>query len=165
MTEAREFESLARETGAFQDIELDILKETISAWREKPGEPYTLLELRDGKTLAGFAVICREASTEYTFDMRAFCIERSYVGKGVAASILGMVEEELLRNEASAILRIEISSSKEAAIGKGVLLERGFSIIGHIPDFYLPGDDYFMYAKHLRRAAPRADKDEGKETR
>ena len=74
------------------------------------------------------------------------------MGKGVPGSILGMLEEELLRIEASAILRIETSTRKEAAIGKGALSERGYALIGHIPDFYEAHDDYYMYAKHLRRA-------------
>jgi GNAT superfamily N-acetyltransferase len=160
MTDLREYEGLAREMGAFKDIELEILKETFSEWRERPGDPYTLLEIRDGKILAGFAVLCREASTDYTFDVRAICVEPSYLGKGVTASVLGMLEEELLRLESSAILRIETSAKKEAAIGLGILAEQGYSLIGHIPDFYEPGDDYFMYAKHLRRAG--ADPDKGR---
>ena len=59
MIDNREYESLARETGALRDIELEILKETISTWRERPGDPYTLIEVRDGKILAGFAVMGR----------------------------------------------------------------------------------------------------------
>jgi hypothetical protein len=62
-----------------------------------------------------------------------------------------MLEGELLRLEASAILRIETSTHKEEAIGRGILAGRGYALIGHIPDFYEPGEDYFMYAKHLRR--------------
>ncbi len=154
MIDPREYEGLARETGAFKDIELEILKESIAEWQKNPGEPYTILELRDGKVLAGFAMSCKEANTDYTFDMRALCVDPSYVGKGVTASLLGMLEAELLRSGSSAILRIETSSQKEAAIGKGVLLELGYALIGHIPDFYSPGDDYYMFAKHLRRAKP-----------
>ena len=158
MIDPREYESLARETGAFKDIELEILKESLSAWQKKPGDPYTILELRDGKVLAGFAIMCREASSDYTFDVRAICVDPSYLGKGVTGSILGMLEDELLKSEGSAILRIETSAKKEAAIGLCILAEKGYSLIGHIPDFYEPGDDYFMYAKHLRRAAANPDK-------
>jgi hypothetical protein len=153
MIDTREYEALARETGAFKDIELEILKEAFTAWQKKPGEPYTVLELRDGRLLAGFAVVCRETTTEFTFDVRALCIDPSYIGKGVTASILDMLEQELLRQEPSAILRIETSSRKEKAIGTGILSERGYALIGHIPDFYEKGEDYYMYAKHLRRGA------------
>jgi GNAT superfamily N-acetyltransferase len=151
MIDPLEYESLARETGAFKDIELEILKESIAEWQKNPGEPYTILELRDGRVLAGFAVSCREASTEYTFDLKALCVDPSYVGKGVTASLLRLLEGELLRMGSSAILRIETSSQKEASIGVGILPELGYALIGHIPDFYSPGDDYYMFAKHLRR--------------
>jgi hypothetical protein len=153
MIDLSEYEGLARETGAFKDIELDILKESLSEWQKRPGDPYTAFEVRDGRILAGFAVLCREASTEYTFDLRAICVDPSYIGKGVTAGLLGLVEEEILKSEKSAILRFETSRRKEASIGPDVLSGRGFALIGHIPDFYAPGDDYFMYAKHLRRAA------------
>jgi GNAT superfamily N-acetyltransferase len=153
MIDLREYEDLARETGVYKDIELEILKETITDWQKRPGDPYTILELRDGKLLAGFAVMCRESGTDYTFCVRAFCVDPSYLRKGVASNIIDMLEEEILRLESSAILRFETSSSKEAAIGKGVLAERAYALIGHIPDFYVLRDDYFMYAKHLHRGS------------
>ncbi len=153
MIDLSEYEALAREMGAFKDIELDILKESFAAWLERPGDPYTVLELRDGKVLAAFAVVCRETGTEYTYDIRAICVDPSYIGKGVTVSLIGMIEEEILKSESSAILRYETSKAKESAIGAGLLSERGFALIGHIPGFYAPGDDYFMYAKHLHRAS------------
>lgn len=160
MMDTSEYEGLARETGAFKDIELEILKEAFEAWQKKPGDPYTILEVRDGKILAGFAIVCKQSTAEFTFDLRAMCVDPSYVGKSVTASILGMLEEELLRQAPSAILRIETSTHKEAAFGKGILAEQGYALIGHIPDFYETGEDYFMYAKHLHRAV---DRKQGKE--
>jgi GNAT superfamily N-acetyltransferase len=149
MIDLREYESLARETGAYEDIELDILKEAFTAWTKNPGNPYTILELRDGKVLAGFAVARRGETTEYSFDAQAFCVDPSYLGKGVAERLLAMLEEETLRLAPSAILRFETSTRKEEAFGAGALSSAGYSLIGHIPDFYAPGNDYFMYAKHL----------------
>jgi len=160
MIDTSEYEGLARETGAYKDIELEILKESFAEWQKKPGDPYTVLEIRDGRILAGFAVMCKQSSSEYTYEVRALCVDPQYVGKSVTASILTMLEEELLKLQASAILRIETSSTKEEAIGKGILAERGYALIGHIPDFYEAGEDYFMYAKHLRRVV---DKSQGKE--
>jgi GNAT superfamily N-acetyltransferase len=156
MIDLREYEGLARETGAYEDIELDILKEAFSAWEKNPGKPYTILELRDGKVLAGFAVVRRGETTDYTFDAQAFCIDPSYLGKGVAERLLSMLEAETLLLAPSAILRFETSSKKALAFGAGTLPDAGYSLIGHIPDFYTPGNDYFMYAKHLhlRKSKP-----------
>ncbi len=159
MMDLSEYESLAAETGVFKDIELEILKEGLLSWRDKPGQPYTVVELRDGRLLAGFALLCREASAEFTFEAKAICIEPSYVGKGVADGLLAKLEEAALGAEPSAILRIETSTRKEAAMGPGLLGSKPYALIGHIPDFYAPGDDYFMYARHLfRGAAARNDR-------
>jgi GNAT superfamily N-acetyltransferase len=158
MVDPREYVNLARESGAFKDIELDILQETISAWVERPGDPTVVVEIRDGKVLAGFAIMCKEASSEFTFDIRAICIDPHYIGKGVADSIIEALEDQALLRESSTILRAETSSKKEMAVDAGVFPQNGFALIGHIPDFYESGDDYFMFAKHIHRAVASAAK-------
>lgn len=149
MIDVREYEQLAQETGAFKDIELDILKETLIGWQARPGDPYTLLDLRDGKVLAGFAIMAKAPNTEYTFDVRAICIARDYIGKGVSLRLFELLEEEVAKIASSAILRFELSRQKEDALGRGAFLEAGYSLLGHIADFYAAGDDYYMYAKHI----------------
>ncbi|HOX33224.1 MAG TPA: GNAT family N-acetyltransferase [Spirochaetales bacterium] len=156
MIDAREYEQLARETGVFKDIELDILKESLLVWQKRPGDPYTLLDLRDGRTLAGFALMARAQNTEYSYDIRALCIERAYIGKGVSQRLLEMLEEELLGRESSALIRCELSRRKEDALGRGLFIQAGYSLLGHIADFYEAGDDYFMYAKHIDSRARKA---------
>jgi len=148
----KEYCSLARESGAYKDIELDLLAETLSVWMERPGDPYVLLDLRDGKILAGFAIICKASNTEYTYDLRLLSIEKAYIGKGVAQRLIAIIEEEILKTEPVAILRAEISRTKEDSVGRGLFEAEGFSCIGHIVDFYEAGDDFYMFAKFLRRA-------------
>jgi GNAT superfamily N-acetyltransferase len=154
MIDVREYESLARETGAYKDIEIDILKETLLDWQDHPGQPYTLLDLRDGKILAGFAIFAKAPNTDFTYDIRDICIERAYIGKGVSLRLMEMLEEEARRLESSAILRLETSRRKEDAMGRGSLAAAGFATIGHIADFYATGDDYYIFAKHVIRQAP-----------
>ena len=161
MIDINEYEKLARDTGAYRDIELDILKETLVSWSSSPGAPFTILELRDGKLLAGFAVLCRAANTDFTFDVRSLCVERSYRGTAVGPRLLKIVEEETLRIEESAIVRYEISRRKEEALGPGLFGQCGYALIGHIQDFYESGDDYYIYARHLRRAQPDAGPETG----
>jgi ribosomal protein S18 acetylase RimI-like enzyme len=160
MTDIREYIQLARETEAFKDIELDILKETLSSWAERPGDPCSVVELRDGKTLAGFAVYARAHNTDYTYDVRAICVDTSYRGKGVGQKLAEMIEEETISQAPQAIVRFEISRTKEEAVGAGFLLERGFSLIGHIKAFYATEDDYYIYAKHVSIHAAKAKKEE-----
>jgi GNAT superfamily N-acetyltransferase len=159
MTDLSEYEGLAAETGAYEDIELEILKEALLAWREAPGGPYAVVEIRDGRVLAGFALLCRETSTDFSYEVRAICVDPAYLGKGVAQELASKLEEEALGAESAAILRIETSTKKEAAFQAGLFQARSYSLIGHIPDFYGPGDDYFIYAKDLRRSSAGGSKE------
>jgi GNAT superfamily N-acetyltransferase len=151
MIDVEEYEDLARETRAYKDIEIEILKEAFAAWQKKPDDPYSFLELRDGKILAALAVMSREINTDYTFTIQTLCVDPSYLGKGIDARLLELIEAEALKLGVSAILRIELSSEKQEAFGAGVFEAKGYTLIGHIPDFYSPGNDYFMYAKHIHR--------------
>jgi GNAT superfamily N-acetyltransferase len=139
---------------------LDLILETLSVWQERPGDPYILLDLRDGRILAGFAIICRTTNTDYTYDLRQFSIDRAYMGKGVAQRLLTIIEEEMLKREDFAILRAETSRKKEDAVGRGLFASTGFSCIGHIVDFYEAGDDFYMFAKYLHKARPEREKPE-----
>lgn len=157
MMDTREYETLALQSGAYRDLEIGILKELLGSWREHPGDPNTLLELRDGRTLAGFAIIARARETDMTFDIRALCVDRLYKSKGVGSRLIDMLEEEALTGRRDVLVRIETSQIKEETIGTGLFIEKGYAMIGHIPDFYAPGDDYFIYARHVRPAPAPAE--------
>jgi GNAT superfamily N-acetyltransferase len=149
VTDIREYIELARDMGAFKDIEIDILKETLIAWTERPGDPCSVVELRDGRVLAGFAVFARTQGTDFTWDVRAFCVDSVYRGKGVGQRLADLIEEEILDSTDHGIIRVELSKKKESAVGEGFLLERDFTLIGHIEGFYESNDDYYIYAKHV----------------
>jgi hypothetical protein len=149
MIDLHEYKDLARESAVYADIELDILDETLSAWSANPGMPCALVELRDGRILAGFAVLRREEAAESTFNIQAVFVGPSYLGTSVTENLLAKMEDEVRRAAASAILRFETSTKKATAFDVDALAKAGYSLIGHIPDFYARGDDYFMYAKHL----------------
>lgn len=147
-----EYEQLAFESGAYRDIELDILEEMLASWKAHPGDPYTVVELRDGRSLAGFAAFSRVKNTDFTFDVRAICVGGQYRGSGLVRELVADIEATVLRIEKVAILRFEISRRKEDAVGPGFLEEAGYALIGHIEAFYEAEDDYYIYAKQLNAA-------------
>jgi GNAT superfamily N-acetyltransferase len=149
MMDTREYESLALQSGAYRDLEIGILKELLGSWRDYPGDPNTLLELRDGRVLAGFAIIAKARETDMTYEIRALCVDRLYRHKGVGKRLIEMLEEEALGSRRDVMVRIETSKLKEETIGGGIFLEEGYAMLGHIPDFYAPGDDYYIYARHV----------------
>lgn len=151
MMETRDYEQLALESGVYKDIELDILIDTLDSWKARPGSPYSLVEVRDSREPAGFCLFQRAANTESTFDIHTFLVGRDYRGKGAAEKLLDLLAEEILASVRSAMIRIETSSTKENAVEPRFFTARGFETIGHIPDFYGPGNDYWIYAKQVAR--------------
>ncbi|MBN1242138.1 MAG: GNAT family N-acetyltransferase [Spirochaetales bacterium] len=157
MIDVREYEQLVLETGAYRDIELDILGETLEVWKERPGQPYTLVEIRDGKQLAGFCLYHKAQATEYTYDIHTLIVGRDYRGKGVGTRLVELVRDEIVTRERYAIIRSETSKTKEKAIEPGFYEANGFETIGHIPDFYENENDYYIYARAATRAAEAVD--------
>jgi ribosomal protein S18 acetylase RimI-like enzyme len=154
MSDIQEYEQLVLETEAFRDIEMAILKEALLAAKTRPDAPTGTVEVRDGRILAGFGVVERAAGTDFTFEVLALVIDRGYAGKGIGEKLIELLEEAVLAKEDSAILRFETSDRKIEAMGKGLLPSCGYSLIGHIADFYEKGDGYYMYARHLARPKP-----------
>lgn len=155
MIDIRDYEQLAHESGAFQDIEIEILREALLLSQKEPAGPYRAVEVRDGKILAGFALMFRASNVEFTFDVTALCIDEDYQDKGIGAKLVELLSQEVLKIEKSAILRFETSSRKLMAMGEGLLPSLGYVLLGHIADFYEKGDDYFIYARHLYHESKR----------
>ncbi|MGB4571705.1 MAG: hypothetical protein WBH97_02670 [Rectinemataceae bacterium] len=149
-----EYEHAAIGCGAYKGVELDLLKETLESWKTDPGDPYILLDLRDGKTLAAFAIICKASGRDSTFEIRYACVDRDFHATAGGVRILEMIEEEAIRRQPQALLQLEISQRKLNCLGSITLEDFGYALIGHIKDFYGEGNDYFMYTKFVYRNPP-----------
>lgn len=155
MINIREYELVSLETGAYRDIELDILKETLAAWKESPGAPFELIELRDGVLLAGFCLYYRSPNTDYTYDVHTFVVGRDYRNRVVGPRLVQLLEERLLETQRYAVIRVETSRVKEQAIGDAFFQANGFQTIGHIPGFYDAENDYYIYVKAVSSVKPK----------
>jgi len=149
MINIREYELLTLETGAYRDIELDILKETLAAWKQSPGSPYELIELRDGRVLAGFCLYYHSPNTEHTYDIHTFVVGRDYRNKAVGPRLLELLLDAVLDKVDYAVIRVETSRLKEDAVGDSFYSDNGFQAIGHIPGFYDNENDYYIYVKSV----------------
>ncbi len=147
MINIREYELLSMETGAYRDIELDILKEALATWKERPGAPFELIELRDGTVLAGFCLYYRSPNTDYTFDVHTFVVGRDYRNKAVGPRLIELLEERIRESCRFAVIRIETSRVKENSVGDSFFQGIGFQTIGHIPSFYDAENDYYIYVR------------------
>jgi len=157
MTESldiEEFERVASRTGVFNGVEIDLLHETLLSWKSSQGDPYTVLELRDGKNLAAFAIIGRMSGRESTFDIRYIVLDRDYRTAQVGGRILEMIDADLLKKGSYAVIRLETSTSKLENAGVSTYEEGGYRVIGHIIGYYGEHDDYYYLMKTVYRNPP-----------
>lgn len=143
----QEFEKVAMHTGAFKGVEIDLLHETLLSWKSSPGDPYTLLELRDGRTLVAFAIISRISSREATYDIRYIVLDIDYRSTEGGRHLLQMLDEDLLSRNSYAVIRFETSGKKLEILGHQTFEELGYRMIGHIPGYYGEKDDYYYLIK------------------
>ena len=150
----QEFERVASQTGAFKGVEIDLLHETLLSWQTSPGDPYTVLELRDGKSLVAFAVISRISGRESTYDIRYIVVDRDYKSTEGGKRLLQLLDEELLAKGAYAVIRLETSGRKLQMLRPDAFTEAGYKMIGHIAGYYGADDDYYYFIKTAYREKP-----------
>lgn len=150
----QEFEHVASNTGVFKGVEIDLLHETLLSWKSSPGNPYTVLELRDGKTLAAYAIISKVTGRESTYDIRYIVVDRDYRSTTGGKSLFALIDEDLLNKSSYAVIRLETSGRKLASLGASSFEEAGYKSIGHIPGYYGENDDYYYLIKTVYRNAP-----------
>ncbi|MCX7775097.1 MAG: hypothetical protein N2067_03245 [Spirochaetaceae bacterium] len=155
MLDFREYQTIALNTNAFKGVELDLMEEILGDWKRSPGEPYTVLELRDGKTLASFAIIQRVSGRNFTFDLRYLVLDRDYHATSAIHHMLKLIDTELLRKIPFAVIRLEISGAKYRSLGEKVLEEAGYCMLGHIQGHFGEHDDFYYYVKAIFRNPPR----------
>jgi GNAT superfamily N-acetyltransferase len=154
MTDLRYYVLLAGESGVFRDIELEIMKEALEEWERRSDSASTLIELSSSGRISGFAYFGPVHNTEFTYELKWLVVDRLSRKQGIGEQLLSRVVEEILKQKHDAILRVETSTKKEQAIQESFFLGSGFSLIGHIPEFYGKGDDFLMYAKHVTDREP-----------
>jgi len=150
----KEYELVTSNNGAFTGVEVDLMLEILKDWQKTPGRPYTLLELRDGKTLVAFAIIHQVTGRNFTFDIRFIVLDRDYRSTSAIQHLFEMIDEELLKKIPFAVIRIEISSIKRNSLGANALENASYCQIGHIAAYYGENDDFFFYIKAIFRNPP-----------
>lgn len=154
LIDMREFELVATHTGVFKGVEIDLLHETLLSWKSSPGDPYTVLELRDGKILVAFAIISKINGRQSTFDIRYIVVDRDYRSTECSSHLLQLLDEDLLGKNSYAVIRLETSGKKLENLRPEAFQESGYKMIGHIPGYYGEGDDYYYFIKTVYRDTP-----------
>jgi GNAT superfamily N-acetyltransferase len=96
-----------------------------------------------------YACFGQTPMTEATFDLYWMITATASRGGGLGRQLLAAIEQELTTRRALTV-RVETSSLEGQGGALRFYQQAGYDVVGHIADFYRPGDDLITLAKRLR---------------
>ena len=136
--------------GIFNPTERDCVLELWNAYQdEQETSGYMfLVASQNGSPAQGYACFGPHPLTEGTYDLYWIGVSPAIQGHGVGHALMVQVEAEV-RSRGGRLLLIETSSTAPYAAARRLYDSCGFGLEATIHDFYAPGDDLLIFAKHL----------------
>lgn len=131
---------------AFNDEEIRVALELFDAG--VLGE-YTLLGAETQAGIKGYICLGRAALTQSTWYIYWICVHPSAQRTGLGHA-LQREAEAFVRSQDGQRLVLETSGRPDYARARSFYEKAGYTKVGHIPDFYRPGDDCVIYSKVLK---------------
>lgn len=145
-------EALIRSVELFSEAEKDVAVEVLDAYLATPGRDYHALGAFDReRELLGYACYGPTPCTVGTWDLYWIAVAGETRGRGVGTSLMDDVERNVASHRAR-LLVIETSSREDYTPTRAFYERRGYDAVARVPDFYAPGDDRVIFARHFDHA-------------
>lgn len=140
---------MAKGIELFNSDDIETIKELWEEFTEK-GEKswYHFLAAFSGGEICGFTCYGRRPLTEGTFDLYWAGVGQNFQGQGIGKLLLKRVEEEV-RNLDGRLLIIETEGKPLYEPTRQFYLHAGCELEARIRDFYSPGNDLYIFTRHL----------------
>jgi ribosomal protein S18 acetylase RimI-like enzyme len=142
---------ILRSDGTFSDDEVTCALELIDLAVSQPGRDYLVQVCEDEGRIIGYICYGPTPMTLGTWDLYWVATHAQARGRGVARRLVEAMEEEL-RGGGARVIRLETSQMEAYGAARGLYDRLGYLEVGRITDFYKPGDDLLIFAKHLPAA-------------
>ncbi|MBN2386173.1 MAG: GNAT family N-acetyltransferase [Anaerolineales bacterium] len=109
---------------------------------------YHFLVARWNGKITGFACYGRRPLTECAFDLYWIGVGDAHQGRGIGRALLKRVEFQV-RTQGGKLLIVETEGRPTYEPTRQFYLASGYDLEGRIRDFYSPGNDLFIFTKHL----------------
>lgn len=147
----QDFVTLAQETDYFISSEIEILKDVLNEYRRSPNSGYIIFKNEVEGNLAGFVIFGKVPGTVFSWEIYWIVVGKNYQGRRIGKALIKMVEDYILNQNETAILRVETSGKSSYLKTRDFYLNYGFSEVGKIVDFYAPGDDLIILSKKISK--------------
>ena len=139
---------ILKHTPEFKPHEIPVAEEVIDAYLKDPkGSGYTILVAESDAAIAGYICYGPTPCTQGTWDFYWEAVSRELRGKGIG-SALSRAAEAAVRKAKGRLIMIETSSIPLYENTRRFHLGKGYDIVARVEDFYAPGDDKIIMAKH-----------------
>lgn len=109
---------------------------------------YHFLAAYSEKEMCGFSCYGRRPLTESTFDLYWAGVGQQFQGQGIGKKLLARVEEDV-RKLGGKLLIIETEGKPLYEPTRQFYLHAGCDLEARIRDFYSPGNDLYIFTRHL----------------
>ncbi|MDR1316023.1 MAG: GNAT family N-acetyltransferase [Spirochaetales bacterium] len=141
--------SFLRETSMFSAGEIEVARELIDIWLDKPQQKdYLIYTVCRGAAVAGYICFGPTPATGATWDIYWIAVAPPLQGRGLGGRLLRFAEDEIIRLGGRLII-IETSSTQRYSRTRDFYEKNGYIIEARIRDFYCPGDDRLIYVKRI----------------
>lgn len=145
-------EALIRSVELFSEAEKDVAVEVLDGYLASPGRDYHALgAFGRERQLLGYACYGPTPCTVGTWDLYWIAVAGETRGRGVGTALMDEVERNVASHRAR-LLVIETSSRDDYAPTRAFYERRGYDAVARVPDFYAPGDDRVIFARHFDHA-------------
>ncbi len=144
--------TLVRETGFFSEEEAHVAVELVDetlARGSASGYAFVFADAPDepGKLL-GYACYGPIPATASSFDLYWIAVTPAQQGHGLGGRLLQEVERCAAESGASQMY-LDTSGRDQYAPTRAFYLRMGYQVAATLKDFFAPGDDKFIFVKHL----------------
>jgi ribosomal protein S18 acetylase RimI-like enzyme len=109
---------------------------------------YVLADDEAPHPVRGYVCFGPAPMTDGTFDLYWIAVDPDDQGRGFGGRLLAAAEEEV-RARGGRLLLIETASQASYAPTVRFYERAGYTIVSRIRDYYRPGDDKLVFAKHF----------------
>ncbi|MDR2589021.1 MAG: GNAT family N-acetyltransferase, partial [Spirochaetales bacterium] len=138
------------ESKVFTPEELEVARELIDIWLDKPGQKDYIVRTAQLSGLPqGYVCFGPTPATQSTWDLYWIAVASPLQGKGAGKKLLASAEKEIL-SRGGRLVVIETSSTLPYAPARGFYEKSGYTLEATIRDFYRSGDHRLIYTRRLR---------------
>jgi len=149
--DAAQIVDLARDTGVFKPMEIEVLHELLDIYLNYPQqEDYRFITFEQDGQVLGFACYGPTSMTDRTWDLYWIAVQKSTQARGIGGQLLGYVESEIRRRHGRLVM-VETSSTPAYDLTRQFYLKHHYEQAAVIQDFYADGDSLVIFRKRVDR--------------